>query len=179
MSYDLSGLDVRQAVEQAQTQQPQHKAQVSLRTRKLFMVLQGAYGNLFSAKFSNGDLNDDGSDKGMRAALLVWDSALARHADDVVEAAAQRIQRDSPDFAPNLPQFERLCEALAPRQTWAQENRLPALPPPEVVVAQAVDFTREGDGKDWARSILVQAQAGQKKTPTVLRFAREALGVAA
>ena len=34
-----------------------------------------------------------------------------------------------------------------------------------------------GDGKDWARSILAQFLRGEKRSPTVYRFAHEALGL--
>ena len=133
MSYDISTLDDRAVFDTWQQPEPQARAQASQRIRKLFMVLQGAYGNLFLSKFNTGELNGDGSDKGMRTALLVWDGALAQFTDDVIEAAALRIQRDNPDYAPNLPQFERLCEALAPRKTYDEQEGLPRLPPPPAV----------------------------------------------
>jgi hypothetical protein len=34
-----------------------------------------------------------------------------------------------------------------------------------------------GDVKDWARAILAQLQHGEKRSPTVYRFAHEALGL--
>ena len=103
------------------------RPQASTRTRKLFVVLQSAYGTAFLAKFSTGELNERREDKGMRAAQLVWDAALAEFADDVIETASRNAQRENPEFPPSLPQFEALCKAATPRKTYAEEAGLLAL----------------------------------------------------
>jgi len=150
-------------------------------TRKLFIVLHGAYGNQLLAKFNTGQLvetegPDQGKDKGLLAAMAVWDADLSRYEGSVVEAAARRLMARNPDYAPTLPQLVQMCEALTPRKTWAQENRLPALPPPNVIPPKPVEFERHNDNKDWARAILAQVDAGISKSPGVVRAAREALG---
>lgn len=149
--------------------------EASLTVQKLFVVLHGAYGNLFLSKFATGDLNGEGKDKGVRAAMLVWSSALSGFPDDVIELACRRLQVQHPDFAPNLPQFVRECEALMPRKTHAEENGLVALPAP---VLKRVDVKLDpvGDGKDWARVALARYEAGDETlTRFTLRSAMEAL----
>lgn len=143
--------------------------------RKLFMLMHGAYGNAFLSKFSSGERDDDGKDKGIRSAMVVWSHGLAEFAPDVIETAAKRFFLLYPEFPPNLPQFQSLCRSAAPRQTYAEQIGLPALPPP--VPARAdVAFSPVGDGLDWARRILAGIAAGDRRTPTVEKFARDALG---
>ncbi|WP_240466930.1 hypothetical protein [Comamonas sp. lk] len=147
------------------------RPEASQRTRKLFVVLQSAYGTAFLSKFSTGELNDRREDKGMRAAQLVWDAALAEFADDVIEAGSKSIQRECPEFPPSLPQFLKVCEALTPRKTYFEENGLLALPAP--VVERLLDVPVEfmGDGKDWARKIVARINHGDQ---TVTRHTRMA-----
>ena len=157
--------------------QPASRPEASERTRKLFVVLQGAYGTPFLAKFSTGELNERREDKGMRAAQLVWDAALAGFADDVIEAAAKSIKRECPEFPPSLPQFEKVCEALTPRKTYAEEAGLLALPAP-AFQRMEVPIKPHGDGKDWARKIMARSDAGDKTVSyRALKDAKEALGL--
>ena len=142
--------------------------EASARTRKLFVLLHGAYGSSFLSKFHTGQLGDDRQDKGVRMAMLVWDSALARYSDEVVELAVDRIKRASPEFAPTLPMFERECEAAQPAQTYAQQQGWKALPAPQVQPVQ-VNLPRRDDGKDWARRILARVERGDK---SISRYAR-------
>lgn len=146
--------------------------------RKLFMLLHGAYGNPFIAKFSSGERDADGKDKGIRSAMMVWGHGLLDFAPDVVEAAAKRYTMLYPEFPPNLPQFEAVCRSMVPRKTFAEEQGLKALPAPTQSRADvALDVV--GDGRDWARRILAGVDAGDRRSPTVVRFAREALRVGA
>jgi len=41
----------------------------------------------------------------------------------------------------------------------------------------APDLTPRNDGRDWARAIIAQFLRGEKRPPTVYRFAHEALGL--
>lgn len=166
--------DIATLAEEA-IRQPQRK-EASPTIRKLFLLMHGAYGNQFASKFSTGVKDESGSDKGIRAAMLVWDAKLGKYPADVIEIAAGRVQGEHPDFPPNLPQFEKLCDAAMPRKTYAEENnlpRLPAPPPPEPV---QVRITPCDDGKDWARRILARAEAGDKIRPYTLWSAEVALG---
>lgn len=144
--------------------------------RKLFVLLQGSYGTLFVSKFATGLKDDKGRDKGIRAAMLLWDARLARFPAEVVEAAAMRLTGEHPKFPPNLPEFEALCEAAMPRQTYAQLQGLPLLPAPQSMPVH-VELVPHGDGKDWARRVLARVKQGDR---TVKRFslkaACEALG---
>jgi len=151
--------------------------QVSAVVRKLFMLLHGSYGTLFLSKFATGEKDAAGRDKGIRAAMKVWDAKLSRFGDSVVEAAADRLSTQHPEFPPNLPQFESLCVALMPRKTYAEEAGLPRLPAPAPAAPMKVSFDMRGDGKDWARRILARSEAGDKIRPYTLLSARQALGM--
>lgn len=151
--------------------------QVALAVKNLFLLLQGSYGSAFIAKYATGVKDEQGRDMGIRATMAVWRSALAKYAPAVIEAATKRMSSEHKEFPPSLPQFEELCQAAEPRKTWAQENRLPALPPPNVIPPEPVSFEQKGDGKDWARRILARAQAGERIRPYTMMSARQALGM--
>ena len=102
--------------------QPERAATTGPIVRKLFLLLHGSYGNLFTAKFSTGELDANGKDKGIRAALMVWEAALAKYEPSVIEAAAQRLSTECPDFPPNLPQFEAICRACRPARVWKPDD---------------------------------------------------------
>lgn len=144
--------------------------------RKLFLLLFGAYGNTFAAKFATGKLDEaDGSDLGTKAAMLVWDRTLAKFPADIVEMAAKRLVKENPEFPPSLGKLEAACEAAMPVKTYFEQEGLPRLPAPErkplVVEIEALN-----DGKDWARKIAARAKAGDKTlTPGVLKSAADAL----
>lgn len=144
--------------------------EASATTRKLFVVLHGAYGNQFLAKFHTGQLVEDGQnkdkDKGLLAAMLVWDNQLSRFAGDVVQLAAERAQRENPVFAPTLPQLVNLCEALTPVKTYPELNGYAMLPPPKMTRIE-VHIELKGDGKDQFRKIWARHLAGDK---TLTRF---------
>lgn len=148
--------------------------EASPRTRKLFVVLHGAYGSAFLSKFHTGQLGTDGQDKGVRMAMLVWDSALAQYADDVVELAVGRVKRASPEFAPTLPMIEKECEAAKPIETFAQQQGWVALSAPTPAPRPAIQHMR--DGKDWARSLRARHQAGEQLTPFQVKSYQQALG---
>lgn len=155
-----------------QAQQRQESATI----RKLFMVLHGAYGNQFIAKFSTGEKDDEGRDKGIRVSMLVWDAALRKFAPDVIEAAAKRLMDEDPKFPPNLPQMEKVCTAITPRKTYAEEVGLPRLPAPEPPPPVHVEIQAHDDGRDWARRIIARSKAGDKIRPYTLWSAEVALG---
>ena len=165
-----------EAVREAATQH-RSKREASSTVRKLFVFLHGAYGSVFLSKYSTGEKNAEGSDKGVVAAMLVWDAALGKFAPDVIEAAAKRLMDEDPKFPPNLPQLEKVCEAIAPRKTYAEEAGLPRLPAPVPAAPIKVDFSQQHDGKDWARAIMARDAAGDKIRPCTLQSARQALGM--
>ncbi len=157
--------------------QPRQKREASTTVRKLFVLLHGSYGSLFLSKYATGEKSEAGGDKGVAAAMLVWDAALSKFAPDVIETAAKRLMAESPEFAPNLPQLEKVCEAITPRKTYAEEAGLPRLPAPEPAAPMKVSFEMRGDGKDWARRIMARQEAGDRIRPYSLQCARQALGM--
>lgn len=85
-----------------------------------------------------------------------------------------------PERCPNVIEFKNIC-----RQ--APSPALAALPPPPpkadpARVAQAlqklVDTPAQVDHKAWAHAILRDVQGGIRRNPTVVLFARQALGLA-
>lgn len=157
--------------------QPRQKREASVTVRKLFVLLHGAYGSLFLSKYATGEKSASGGDKGVAAAMLVWDAALSKYTPDVIEAAAKRLMGEAPEFAPNLPQLEKVCAAITPRKTYAEEAGLPRLPAPEPAAPMKVSFEMRGDGKDWARRIMARQEAGDRIRPYSLKCARQALGM--
>jgi hypothetical protein len=142
--------------------------------RKLFLILHGSYGSLFTTKFSTGERDANGKDKGIRAAMLVWEAALAKYSPDTIETAAKRLADECPDFPPNLPQFEAICRAVMPRQTITDE-RPRQLPPPNPT--GPVEFQAMNDGRDWARKILARQTAGHRISLGSIELARKALRI--
>ena len=158
--------------------QAEEPLQVNPVVRKLFMLLHGAYGNLFSAKFSTGQRDAKGRDKGIRAAMKVWESALSRFPDEVIEAATGRLIVEFEAYPPNLPQVVKLCEAAMPRTTYAEIAGWTALPAPQRPKPIQVEFERQGDGKDGYRRIWARHQAGDKSiSGFALRSAMQVLGI--
>ena len=150
---------------------------VSLVIRKLFMLLHGAYGSLFTSKFATGQMAGK-HDKGAISAMKVWDAKLSRFPATVVEQAASRLAAEHADFPPNLPQFEQMCDAVMPRQTYAQEQGLPALPAPVAAPPVRVNLQERNDGKDWARRIVARMEGGDTSISYYSgKSARVALGL--
>lgn len=150
---------------------------VSLVIRKLFMLLHGSYGSLFTSKFATGQMAGK-HDKGTISAMKVWDAKLSRFPATVVEQAASRLAAEHADFPPNLPQFEQMCDAVMPRQTYAQEQGLPALPAPVAAPPVKVNLQERNDGKDWARRIVARMEGGDTSISYYSgKSARVALGL--
>ena len=165
-----------EAVREAASQ-PRAKREASPTMRKLFVLLHGSYGSLFLSKYATGEKSEAGGDKGVAAAMLVWDAALSKFAPDVIETAARRLMAESPEFPPNMPQLEKVCDAITPRKTYAEEAGLPRLPAPAPAEPTKVSFEMRGDGKDWARRIMARQEAGDRIRPYTLTCARQALGM--
>lgn len=80
----------------------------------IFKVLHGRYGNLFLSKFSTGELDERGKDKGIASARKVWAYDLRVFDAKTVGRALDIVPRYHPDFPPSLPQFMALCRAEMP-----------------------------------------------------------------
>lgn len=151
----------RHAPQQAnQGQKPERE--VSLTVRKLFLLMQGTYGNQFLTKFSTGVVDRDNKDMGIAAAMRVWDRTLAKYDAGVIETAADRAVEVHKQFPPNLAELEALCRAAQPRKTHAELAGWTALPAPAKPERINAEFERKGDGKDNYRSIWARHQAGDK-----------------
>ncbi|MGE8452564.1 MAG: hypothetical protein ACN6OP_18480, partial [Pseudomonadales bacterium] len=60
--------------------EPADQAAANPAVKNLFLVMQGCYGSLFLSKFATGVLDDQGRDLGVRAAMRVWRTTLAKYA---------------------------------------------------------------------------------------------------
>lgn len=169
-------IEAHQAIAHIGQQAPRLETQNPV-IRRLFLHLHGYYGNLFISKFSTGEKDSQGKDKGIRAAMLIWDAELSKYPADLIETAASRLSTESPEYPPNLPQFIRICEACKPRKTYFEANGIPTLPAPETRRAGAVEYEVRNDGRDWARKILAGIAAGDTRTQTVKLFANQGLGL--
>jgi len=161
---------VAQAAQSAGT--PTEPKQTSDMIRKLFLLMHGAYGNAFMSKFSTGEKDARGKDKGIRAAMLVWDSKLAAYPAQTVERAVSKLQEHFQTFPPGLFEFEELCKSLLPPKIVTFDD-YPKLPPPKDV--SHVQVAEVGDNRDWARRIIAKHEAGGRISQACLDMARGAL----
>lgn len=135
---------------------------------RIFDRLTTTYGRDFVSKFEGIDLN---------AVKSSWAHELAQF-DGRLEMIGWALE-NLPERPPNVLQFRAICW-LAPKP---QELALPA---PAKMDAEIVRQVAEGlkakpmgtvDHKAWARKILKDKENGIVRTPTVVLFAKQALGL--
>lgn len=133
---------------------------------RLFNRLSATYGAAWTRLWADVPMAD------VKAA---WAHELATFATSLHRIAW--ALENLPARCPNVIEFKALC-----RQAPAPD--VPRLPEPVVdperVKAELAKLasrnpTERQDPKDWARRILVRHEAGEKLSPTTLRFAKEAL----
>ena len=141
---------------------------------RIFSKLAIVYGEEFLARWRAVSLADVKTD---------WANTLGYYEADpgAIAWALENLPSGKP---PTVLQFRDLC-----RQAPAPE--VPRLPEPKADpgrVAAEVAKLREAinanpapqvDRHEWARKILRDVEAGIKRTPTVVKFARQALGLEA
>ena len=167
-------IDARTLVAQAaqSSSMPTEPKQTSDMIRKLFLLMHGAYGNAFMSKFATGEKDGRGKDKGIRAAMLVWDAKLATYPSQTVDRAVSKLQEHFKTFPPGLFEFEELCKSLLPPKI-VTFNDYPKLPQAKDV--SHVQVTAVGDNRDWARRIIAKHEAGGRISQACLDIARSAL----
>lgn len=84
------------------------------------MLFHGMYGNLFLSRFATGELDAEGKDRGVKSAMVVWQSDLSRFDADVIRHAAERCKAEHVKFPPTLPEFLEICRSLQPRRASVQ-----------------------------------------------------------
>ncbi len=94
----------------------------------VFRAMHGFYGVLFVSKFSTGEVNANGKDKGILSARVVWGSELAEFDRETVGLAIQDCKRQHLKFPPSLPEFLALCAANKPRYVRPIEPRIEISP---------------------------------------------------
>ena len=168
-------IDARTLVAQAgqfQSNDQENQKPTSDIVRKLFLLMHGAYGNAFMSKFSTGEKDTRGKDKGIRAAMLVWDAKLAEYPAHVIDRALSKLHEHFKTFPPGLFEFDELCKSMLPPKSVSFDD-FPKLPPPKDV--SYVQISSVGDGKDWARMIIAKHEAGGRISQTCVEFAKMAL----
>lgn len=85
----------------------------------VFRVLHGAYGSLFLSRFSTGVVDDQGRDKGVAAARLMWAQGLRTFDANTVRLALERCMEREPKYPPTLPELQAQCRAIQPRKAHA------------------------------------------------------------
>lgn len=138
----------------------------------VFSVMGATYGAAWDRSLGTAPISD---------VKTVWGDALAdfMHSDDAKRAIVWGL-KNLPDTVPNSRQFRSLCRN-APAKAPVM------LPAPTVnpeIAAKVLGGLKAKPGvrfdhKAWAPRILEQVAAGVKKSPMVVRFAREAMGEAA
>lgn len=93
---------------------------------QVFKVLHGSYGSLFLAKFSTGELDEQGKDKGIKSTRQVWAHGLRGMDSKTITSALERVLDVHPEFPPTLPQFIALCKAAKPPERPEELSRLGA-----------------------------------------------------
>lgn len=141
---------------------------------RLFERLGATYGKQWTSMWDNTPMSDVKS---------LWAHELAAYGQNL-EAIAFALE-NLPPRAPNAIEFKQLCR-MAPRKENAPAITHAKADPARV--AAEFEKLREAfkakpaasyDAKDWARIIIARHDAGEKIRPLNLRFAREALGIAA
>lgn len=140
----------------------------------LFTKLTLAYGRDFLARWEGLDICDVKTDWGHELAGFV------NHPEAIAYALA-----NLPPKAPTVLEFRALCRRAPVKDAPRLES--PAANPERVRAElaklgdiRAVATKRVGGrGRAWARPIIERAERGERVSPTVLRMARQAEGMAA
>ena len=119
MSHPANPADLaEQAIRRASTGAAQEREQAHRRAADVFRVLHGMYGVAFTSKWASGVTTPAGGDAGVESARAIWAHGLRGFSDDAVKDALRDCLTLHPEFAPSLPQFVALCEAVKPREVF-------------------------------------------------------------
>lgn len=95
---------------------PSQQEDLQSGVKGLFMLFHGWYGALLLARYTTGDVDQEGKDRGIKSAMVVWQKELDGFDGDVIRAAANRCMADHPKYPPTLPEFVAICKATQPRR---------------------------------------------------------------
>lgn len=138
----------------------------------LFTKLTLAYGRDFLARWEGLDICDVKTDWGHELAGFV------SHPEAIAYALA-----NLPPKAPTVLEFRALCRRAPVKDAPRLES--PAANPERVRAELAklgdlrVVAAKRVGGRDWVQPIIDKAERGERVSPTVLRMARQAKGMAA
>lgn len=147
--------------------------------RNVFMVLHGMYGNLFFSRYTTGMLEEDesspdfGQDKGMANARRTWAYSLRSFSVATIKAALSATRAAFPEFPPNMPQFEALCRARAPRKVLGDKDAVVKLTMGQEVRSRYARQAREINARHAQRA--KELSDGFRELPDGLAGLKEAV----
>lgn len=94
-------------------------AEENATAKGLFMLFQGWYGSLFLSRYETGNQTEDGKDKGILSAMVIWQAELGGLDGNVVRDAAERCKTEFVKWPPTLPEFMGVVRAVTPRKTYS------------------------------------------------------------
>lgn len=119
----------------------------------------------------------------MDEVMAVWAQDLAAFDGDTLRKALDHCKANN-KFPPSCPEFVGMCKAFRP----SPQSQLAALPAPRsgeidprvrAEIAKFLNAERKQDPKDWARTILKEANDGTYRHIYGIRCAKVALGIVA
>lgn len=134
-----------------------HQAQESAAVNNVFKVFHGFYGNLFLMKFSTGQLDEQGQDKGVISARHIWAHGLRAFDGQTVKTAIAQCMDRYPEFPASLPQLVALCKANQPRIAYKPD--IPAIGMGQALRSQYASQAREINARHAQR--LAEKRLGE------------------
>lgn len=137
----------------------------------VFKVMGATYGAAWDRSLGNAPIQD---------VKTAWGYALSdfMHSQDAKRAIMWGL-KNLPDFVPNARQFRSLCQRAPSKE--------PVMLPAPVVNPEIAHKVLEGllkakpvpkaDGREWARRLLSDVDAGVKKSATSIKMAKTALAI--
>lgn len=119
--FDIATLTKNMVTDATRKVDPINKPLAADVVNNIFKMLHGYYGNLFLSKFSTGQLDQSGNDKGIASARTIWSYGLREFNTDVIGSALEQCAERHVEFPPSFPQFKALCKANQPRVTFHDE----------------------------------------------------------
>ncbi|MBT9462540.1 hypothetical protein [Hydrogenophaga sp.] len=155
----------------------------------LFMLFHAWYGTLLLSRYTTGDVDAEGKDRGIKSAMVVWQHELDGFDGDVVRAAAERCKVDHSKYPPTLPEFVALCKAIQPRRpapesqfkipmseglrsSYTARARTEAMATYNARISVCMGMVKPGEGLDTVRALIAEAVrlAGGDEVATLRRL---------
>jgi hypothetical protein len=170
MAKEISTL-VDGVLSQARGNADQTQAQEEVIAQRVFRALHAFYGTLFMSKFSTGQCNEKGEDRGLLDTRLIWARSLRKYELHTVLAALTKCQSVHLEYPPSLPQFLALCEACKPTVVATKQSNV--LQMSDSLRSKYASQARAINAKHDAR--LREARTGYREIPVGLDGLKQAI----